>query len=85
MSIRRAAIVHGVPCITLYDRHSERVQPGPKPHLNASEERSCVILCVRWKKSDIGRHCDRSRMLLIQFPKRLSERKRHPMDGLGNS
>ena len=55
MSIRRAAIVHGVLCITLYDRHSERVQPGPKPHLNASEEKElCNFVCemgkiVYWK------------------------------------
>ena len=46
MSIRRAAIVHGVLCITLYDRHSEGVQPGPKPHLNASEEKElCNFVC----------------------------------------
>ena len=71
---------------TLREYISHGTKPGPKPHLNASEEKSYVILCVRWEKSDIGRHCDRSRMLLKQFPKRkvLLERKRHPMDGLGN-
>ena len=53
MSIRRAAIVHGVPCITLYDRHSERVshgtKPGPKPHQMHPRIRSCVIVCEMGK------------------------------------
>ena len=46
--------MHGVPCITLYDRHSERVshgtKPGPKPHLNASEEMQlCNFVCEMGK------------------------------------
>ena len=93
MSIRRAPIVHGVPCILFYDRHFERAshgtKPGPKPHLNASKEKElCNFVC------EIGkirywhlRHDNRSRMLLKQFPKRkaLSERTRYLIDGLGDS
>ena len=68
--------------LLFYYRHSERAshgtKPGPKPHLNASEEKELCNFVCDMGKSDIGRHDNRSRMLLKQFPKRkaLSERTR---------
>ena len=53
-SIKRAALEHGVPRITLYDRHTGRVvhgtNPGPQPYLNKAEEAELRDLSSSWDK-----------------------------------
>ena len=59
MSVSRAAAVHGVPRITLYDRHSGRVKhgtkPGPKPYLNETEERELSDFVCEMGKIGYGK------------------------------
>ena len=71
----------------MIDTLNQGTKPGLKPHLNAYEEKELCNFVCEMGKLDIRRHCDRSRMLLKQLPKRKAflERKRHPMDGLDNS
>ena len=51
-SIKRAALEHGVPRSTHYDRHAGRVvhgtNPGPQPYLNRAEEMELrdFVVCV---------------------------------------
>ena len=77
--------MHGVLCITLYDRHSEGVQPGPKPHLNASEEKElCNIVC------DMGKiRYWKTRQQIKDVAEAVSKKKgslrKNKIDGLGDS
>ena len=68
-TISQAALMHGIPCTTLYDRMSDReshgVNPAPKPYQSKCEGKNLSNFLVQASKVGYGKSTQQVKVLAV--------------------